>query len=286
MPFTFGSLFSGIGGIDLGFERAGMVCKWQVEINEYCRRVLEKHWPTVRRWGDVATFPPVADAAGILRERTGKECDGSLFQAWRVDLIAGGFPCQPVSVAGRRQAERDPRWLWPHFARIVRQLRPRYVFVENVPGLLLPGSGGPGIFADLAQMGFDAEWATLPASAFGAPHLRERVFIVAYSQKEPCLRKRRRNTTRQQGAKAKIGFKKPPAVAVSDGNSPQARIFRAGREVAALPFPCWGTDQPGVARTSYGVPHRVDRIEGLGNAVVPQVAEWIGRLILSQEDGA
>ncbi len=310
MAFTFGSLFSGIGGMDLGLERAGMQCAWQVEINEYCRRVLERHWPAVRRWDDVATFP-CADAKGILRKRKGTDSDRLLLEEWGCDLIAGGFPCQPVSVAGRRQAERDPRWLWPHFARIVRLLRPRYVLIENVPGLLIAGHGGCSVFSDLAQMGLDAEWATLPASAFGAPHLRERVFIVAYREGVRCdqgrLSKRTReehakplfngiiasdsgssesperhnaNVQRRRQRKAKQAGMGGRAVAHRDIHRPQARIYRAGREFQALPFPCWGTDQPGVARTLNGVSHRVDRIAGLGNAVVPQVAEFIGRLIM------
>src|SRR5262245_38127917 len=112
---TFGSLFAGIGGFDLGFERAGMKCVWQVEIDPYATKVLEKHWPHVRRHDDVQTFPPAGD--------------------WRCDVICGGFPCQPVSLAGKRRGQDDERWLWPHFSRIIRELRPRFAVVENVPGL-------------------------------------------------------------------------------------------------------------------------------------------------------
>src|SRR5262245_52410373 len=181
---TFGSLFSGIGGMDLGLERAGLRCMWQVEINEYARRVLERHWPDVPRFGDVAAFPPAdADDGGCEVQAEATEPGGDESHdrlSLRVDLICGGFPCQPVSVAGRRQAQRDPRWLWPHFARVVRVLRPRYVLVENVPGLLVRGIDD--VLGDLAEMGFDAEWCCLPASAFGAPHLRERVFVVAYAK--------------------------------------------------------------------------------------------------------
>ena len=112
-PLTFGSLFAGIGGFDLGLERAGMVCKWQVEIDEYATRVLEKHWPTVRRWNDVRTFPPEGD--------------------WNVDVICGGFPCQDISVAGKGAGLAGARsGLWYEFARIIRHIRPRWVIVENV----------------------------------------------------------------------------------------------------------------------------------------------------------
>lgn len=291
---TFGSLFAGIGGLDLGLERSGMKCVWQVEINEYCRQVLEKHWPSVRRWDNVETFPPktaIANAGEsgrqkpqVLQPRDRNESVAD--DDWQADLICGGFPCQPVSLAGRRQAKRDPRWLWPHFARIIRKLRPRFVLVENVPGLLVPGSGGLDVFSGLAEMGFDAEWATLPASAFGAPHLRERVFVVAYAG---SCRRNGRSADGRSVESAKRGSQGSQKAlrseeALTHGHGAQARIFRPGPEIAALPSPCWGSDKPGVARTSHGVPNRVDRIEGIGNAVLPVVAEWIGRRIMEAQE--
>ena len=128
------SLFAGIGGLELGLERAGMTVVGQVEIDPYCRRVLAKHWPEVPRHDDVRTA----------------------VEWWRggdprpvVDLVCGGFPCQPVSVAGQRLAQADPRWLWPAFHTVVRGLRPRYVLVENVPGLLAAGMGD--VLGDLAE---------------------------------------------------------------------------------------------------------------------------------------
>jgi DNA (cytosine-5)-methyltransferase 1 len=157
-----GSLFSGIGGMDLGLERAGFKLKWQVEIDPYANRVLAKHWPDVRRWDDARTFPPPGD--------------------WDVDLIAGGFPCQPHSNAGYKKNRDDPRWIWNEFDRIIRALRPRLVLVENVPGLLVRGFGD--VLRDLAAGGYDAEWNCVPAGAFGAPHLRRRVFVLAYPQGE------------------------------------------------------------------------------------------------------
>ncbi len=113
----FGELFAGIGGIGLGLERAGMEVRWHVEKDEYCRRVLAKHWPDVARYEDVK--------------------DVGAHNLEPVDLICGGFPCQPVSVAGKRKAQDDERWLWPEFSRILRELRPRYALMENVPGLLV-----------------------------------------------------------------------------------------------------------------------------------------------------
>jgi DNA (cytosine-5)-methyltransferase 1 len=136
---TFGSLFAGIGGFDLGLERAGLVCQWQVEIDPFCRKVLEKHWPQVKRYDDVRTV-----GAGTLEA---------------VDLVCGGFPCQPHSLAGRRQGSADERDLWPEFARVIRELGPRWVLAENVPGLLSIDAGRVfgNILQDLAACGYDTE---------------------------------------------------------------------------------------------------------------------------------
>jgi DNA (cytosine-5)-methyltransferase 1 len=163
---TFGSLFAGIGGIDLGLERAGWECRFQVEIDPYCQAVLAKHWPDVPRYGDI----------------TGVDWSG----VEPVDLIAGGFPCQPFSVAGKQRRLEDDRWLWPEFQRAIRELRPRYVLVENVPGLLV-GGGMDLVLGGLAELGYDTTWDSIPAAAVGAPHLRYRVWITAYAngQGEP-----------------------------------------------------------------------------------------------------
>jgi DNA (cytosine-5)-methyltransferase 1 len=155
---TVGSLFAGIGGLDLGLERAGMTVIWQSEIDPYASRVLAKHWPTVPNLGDIKTI------------------DWSTVE--RPDLICGGYPCQPFSYAGNRQGDDDPRHLWPHALTAIRHLRPRYVLLENVPGHLSLGFGR--VLGDLASIGYDAEWDCFPAAYVGAPHLRYRVFIVAW----------------------------------------------------------------------------------------------------------
>jgi DNA (cytosine-5)-methyltransferase 1 len=223
---TLGSLFSGIGGFDLGLERAGFRVRWQVEIDPWCRSVLAKHWPGVTRYADVSTVGDDLET---------------------VDCICGGFPCQPVSVAGAMLAEADERWLWPDFARVVRVVRPRVVIVENVPGLLVRGFDD--VVRDLAACGYDAEWDCLPAAAFGAPHLRWRLFVVAYPA----------------GARPQVG----------------ERIFDGGTwtHTAASTHRWWLTE-PGMDRVADGISGRVDRIRALGNAVVPQVAEAIGRRVL------
>src|ERR1700688_2294445 len=160
---TLGSLFSGIGGFELGLERTGgFKTVWQVEIDPYCQRVLAKHWPDVRRWDDVRTFPPPGE--------------------WGCDVICGGFPCQDISTAGKRLGITGPQsGLWAQFSRIIGEIRPRFVIVENVAGLSVRGMDR--VCGDLAALGFDAEWETIPAGAFGAPHLRNRIFLVAYSEK-------------------------------------------------------------------------------------------------------
>lgn len=293
----FGSLFSGIGGLDLGLERAGMHCAWQVEIDPYCRRVLAKHWPNVPRWDDVRTFPPA---------------EGD----WGCDLIAGGFPCQDISVAGRGAGIDGHRsGLWREFARIVRELRPKYVLVENSPALL--GRGIGRVLGDLAERGYDVEWFCLPAAAFGAPHLRWRLFLFANSNGQQQAggryrsmgREQRQERTRQATREATAdtnsqwqqqsqggiqeqrqrtvnrGRHADAAGIAADADSrrhwtPEEAIFAGRDEPEQSDF--W-TDDPGICGVGYGIPNRVDRIRGLGNSVVPQVAEWIGRRIMEAQ---
>lgn len=239
LPFTFVSLFTGIGGIDLGLERAGMTAAGQVEIDPWCRKVLAKHWPEVPRHDDV---------------RTAAEWWGGRAAP---DLVCGGFPCQPVSEAGYHAAQDDPRWLWPAFADVVRALRPRIILVENVPGLLDRGMGD--VLGDLASLGYDAEWSILSACALGAPHARERLFLVANASGDRWHQGRQ---SQHKGQAHLVG------AGLREGH---------GRAWSAEPRP------HGVA---YGVPHGMDRNRGLGNAVVPQVAEHIGRLILAHAERA
>ena len=160
MSLTVGSLFSGIGGLDLGLEWAGMRVVWQVENDPFCISDLERHWPDVERHRDIRQLDP----ADLLA----------------VDLICGGFPCQPISVAGRQKFGADDRWLWPEMRRVCEVVRPRWVLVENVRGLLSADSGRlfGGVVRDLAALGYFVEWDCVPASAVGAPHIRDRVFVI------------------------------------------------------------------------------------------------------------
>lgn len=162
MTLTYGSLFSGIGGLDLGVEAAGFEPRWQVEWDGWCQRLLARRFPEVAQYSDVTQVDPASLET--------------------VDLIVGGFPCQPISVAGRQQAQDDERWLWPDYLRLVQALKPSYVLVENVRNLLRVNAGTAmgEVLAGLAQAGYDAAWDVLGAVDVGAPHRRDRLFIRAW----------------------------------------------------------------------------------------------------------
>ncbi len=233
---TFGSLFSGIGGLDLGLERAGMRCLWQSEIDHYASRVLNKHWPNTPNLGDIR--------------------DINWTTVPRTDVICGGYPCQPFSVAGQRNGVNDPRHLWPYFADAIRILRPRYALLENVAGHLTLGFGS--VASDLASLGYDIQWDCIPASSVGAPHRRDRLFILAH-------------TTRSDGNRPP----QQPRMASTRWATPKPREPYSDRK----PADHWSTRQPDIPRVADGVPDRLDRLRCLGNAVVPQVAEHIGHII-------
>jgi DNA (cytosine-5)-methyltransferase 1 len=263
-PLTFGSLFAGIGGFDLGFERAGIVCSWQVEINGFCQKVLARHWPTVYRHDDIRTFPPAP------------------LKQWRVDVICGGFPCQDISLAGRGAGiEGKQSGLWTEFTRVVRLLQPIYVVVENVAHL--PHRGLPRVLGDLAQLRYDAEWTVLPATAVGAFHIRPRLFVVAYSQRNGRDRVHERQQTGRVASHPGVSSKD-----VSHRSAPSypPLIFeriaeRCADARATVGVGQWGTE-PEVERVVNGLPRGLVRPQliSLGNAVVPQLAEVIGRLVV------
>jgi DNA (cytosine-5)-methyltransferase 1 len=226
VTLTVGSMFSGIGGLDLGLERAGMSVVWQAEVDPYCSRVLAKHWPHVPNLGDVT------------------QVDWS--EVERPDVICGGYPCQPFSQAAR--GRNNAVNLWPHMRTVVDALRPSFVLLENVASHL--GRGWPVVLADLDALGFDVEWSVVSACAFGAPHTRRRLFAVAYP------------------------------------HGSRESVLAFDEEVAGVSTPTadgrhgW-LPSPDDVRADDGVPHRVERLRALGNAVVPQVAEFIGQQLLA-----
>jgi len=292
VSLTFGSLFAGIGGFDLGFERAGMVCKWQVEIDDYATRVLAKHWPNVHRERDI------------------RACGKHNLQP--VDVICGGFPCQDISYAGHGAGlDGERSGLFFEAIRVVRELRPRFVVLENVAALLTRGLDR--VCGTLAEIGYDGEWHCISAAAVGAPHIRDRVFVIAYAEGE------RRGTRRTRGVAGTCKRQEDAAVlANSDGDGCPWREERNRKTKDRQPTSrrcdpvrfcddvsdsaCqlrngsgiwteqtgwpefanrdWWETEPAVGRVANGVSNRVDRLRGLGNAVVPQVAEWIGRRIM------
>lgn len=251
------SLFAGIGGFDLGLERTGgfktvAFC----EIEPFAVRVLNKNWPGVPVYGDVCE---------LTAEQL--EADGIA-----VDVICGGFPCQDLSVAGKGAGLAGERsGLWSEIARLVRDIRPRFVIVENVANLLAGPPEQPGgwfgrVLGDLAECGYDAEWRNLPAWVVGRPHERQRVWIVAYPEQE-----RREGILPHflgQHAAASFGSHQA-AVALAASRDLAERV--RGRVRGESPF----------LNGAYGLPEVVGGLGAGGNAVVPQIPELIGNAILA-----
>lgn len=232
------SLFTGIGGIDLAAECAGFETIGQCEFAEFPTKVLEKHWPNVPRWKDIRDV-----TAGSFREKTGRNT---------VDLISGGFPCQPFSIAGKQKGEADDRYLWPEMLRVIKELKPRWVLGENVVGLLRLGI--ERVLSELENVGYRPTVYQIPACGVGAPHKRERVFISAYSVSERWdgLDENSQNESTEfdiQNAQTRWN---------DEGN-----IFMDFYGVITNP-------SSGAKRNDDGLPEGVDRLKSLGNAVVPQ----------------
>lgn len=269
-PLTFGSLFAGIGGLDLGLERAGMECKWQVEIDEYGQRVLAKHWPDVRRHDDIHTWPTE--------------------DAEHVDLICGGFPCQDISYAGKGAGlDGERSGLFYELIRVVREMEPQYVLLENVAALLTRGLDS--VLGTLASIGYDAEWHCIQAADVGAPHIRDRVFVLAHATSV-----RKRSGTRRgcnegrcvlmesTGSRGDVDDCGPTLADASRQLLDRSGVGTEQTGRGELANSDWWAVEPAVGRVADGVPARVDRLRGLGNAVVPQVAEFIGKAIVEKHN--
>lgn len=279
MTLTVGSLFSGIGGLDLGLERAGMKVIWQSEIDPYCNKVLKKHWPEVTNHGNI------------------KDIDWTRIE--RPDVICGGYPCQPFSTAGNRRGTDDPRHLWPWVRDAISALRPTYAILENVRGHL--SMGGLQVIGELAEIGYDAEWRVVSAAGMGAPHRRERIIIVAYAN-DSGDRASQRNVERKDEASSAKWVNtqhKPCRCSPEMEHATSARCKTSVQQTQTI----WTTDveqsdlqersnngwwetEPDVGRVADGISNRVDRLRGLGNAVVPQVAEYIGRLVMAAHNNS
>ncbi len=289
---TFGSLFAGIGGFDLAARWMGWDHRWVSEIDPYACRVLQKNFPDVPNLGDITQLknpPPV-------------------------DVLAGGFPCQDISVAGKGAGITGERsGLWKEYARIIGEISPRYIVIENSP--MLRSRGMEVILHDLDALGYDAEWHCIPAYAVGAPHSRDRIWIIAYRHGEceqPMLAQRSPERSEAVTPAGKMdvvvadrsgGDARIPHVADSmhtgleghprheDECDQQGRIDPQSSGHTATPRVLGGADharwwlsEPAVGRVVHGIPSRVDRMRCLGNAVVPQVPLFLFTHIQQHEE--
>lgn len=295
-------LFSGIGGFSLGLEWAGgfktvAFC----EADQKCRRVLRKHWPATKIYIDVTTLTQkrlVADGIPTI------------------DVVTGGFPCQDISTAGKGVGIGGARsGLWKEFARLICEVRPRYAIIENVSALRSRGLSV--VLTDLASIGYDAEWHCIPASAIGAPHRRDRIWIISYprynagstEQKFQCEMQ-----TEEPWRSGKDGMETGDELADTDSqrqsqqkgieqefkgracNCSEEPISHASRRLphgagetrtgwAEFTNGGWWQTEPPVCGVAHGFPGRVGQLKQLGNAVVPQIPYLIGRAIMEVEDG-
>ena len=274
-------LFSGIGGFSLGLERAGFKTVAFCEIDKKCQLVLKKHWPDVPIFDDVKTLKK-----GDLNER--------------IDVICGGFPCQDISLAGKGAGLAGERsGLWREFHRLIKEIKPKFVIIENVAALR--SRGLDEILGSLASIGYDAGWHCIPASAVGAPHRRDRIWIVAYPHSKSSVQACQNAISQSRQGDAWMGFARgswgqhvsESYTYVADTTSER---LKGVRSVGIEESPAYVRPQilvrgsfrkskyweaePSMGRVADGVPNRVDRLKQLGNAIVPQIAELIGKAII------
>ena len=288
-------LFSGIGGFSLGLEACGMTTAAFCERDEFCTKILNKHWPDVPVHNDV------------------RQLDGTKY-AGSIDVVCGGFPCQPFSNAGKKRGHRDDRHLWPEMLRVISESKPRWVIGENVSGFVRMALDGVSL--DLENEGYEVRPFVLPACAVDAKHRRDRVFIIAYKRETMGNSKhdglsapkvaRSFGETQERSPQGSFKAIKPERagrpsdhgamdVAYTDNEGLQGReesrnaegqgkatvkqSTRLGEFVGGGDWPL----EPAVRRMAHGVPNRVDRIKSLGNAVVPQLIKAIGELVLAAD---
>lgn len=237
-------LFSGIGGFSLAASWTGVIepvlfC----EIDPFCQKILKKHWPHVPIHPDITTYKV-----------------GAYASASTIDIVSGGFPCQPFSVAGKRRGTEDYRNLWPEMFRVIQEARPTWVVGENVGGIIRMVLDQ--VLSDLESSNYQTETFVVPACAVDAPHRRDRIWFVAYSE-GVGMEGNRPNRERK------------PRI--------QAREVLSGCNSTGGDRREWPTE-PGVGRMAHGVPNRVDRLKALGNAIVPQVAYQIFKYIAEVEN--
>jgi DNA (cytosine-5)-methyltransferase 1 len=275
-------LFAGIGGIALAAEWADIETVAFCEREPFCQKVLKKHWPKVPIFDDVKTLN-----RQLLEEKGVIEPGGT------IDIISGGFPCQPYSLAGKRKGKEDDRDLWPEMFRIIKELRPTWVVGENVANFV--NMELDRTLSNLESIGYKGQSFIIPACAVDAKHRRERTFIVAYSDSGGHIHGQVKEfpTETREHAQCK------PVSSSSDVSNASSKRLPRGKETGNFkekrknsdkhpsgfhqePRGQWAVE-PDVGRVAYGVPNRVDRLKGLGNAVVPQQIYPIFKYIMEIE---
>tara|TARA_R100000655_G_scaffold61027_1_gene99417 strand:- start:82 stop:942 length:861 start_codon:yes stop_codon:yes gene_type:complete len=278
-------LFSGIGGFALGLESTGYFKTVQfVENEKWCQKILNKNFPEIPIHDDVKTY-----------------------KGYDADVVVGGFPCQPFSVAGKQKAIQDDRHLWPNMFRVIKETKPTWVIGENVRNIISISEGMvlEQVYLDLESEGYEVQSFIIPASAVNAPHQRYRTWIVAYSECNEHRQEIRRsseetsevqrehrqndNQSRQFSGASAVRFsnKGYDDVAHTDSKGSQRQwkiTIRTYEELENFGNPCWWNTEPNVGRVAHGIPNRVDRLKGLGNAIVPQIAYQIGKAIMEAEN--
>jgi len=281
-------LFSGIGGFSLGLEATGgFETKAFCDIEEYPRQVLQKHWPHVKQYEDIKE---------LNYERL--KADG----IDSIDIITGGYPCQPFSIAGRQKGEQDPRHLWPEYFRLVKELRPTWVIGENVSGHIKLGLDT--VISDLESEDYSVRPFSISASSIGANHQRERIWILAHSRRSQWpraeLRGENENETRKENANQFERSSSTSEVDVANTNDERLQRqwqsrnqftprFNSSRESSeegqGTVGQGWWESEPNMGRVAHGIPKRVDRLKSLGNSLVPQIPYYIGKTILEVMNG-
>src|SRR6188768_1095834 len=275
------SLFSGIGGFDLAASWMGWENVFQCEIDPYCQAVLKKNFPQTKRYGDI------------------KQLDATPYRG-TIDILTGGFPCQPYSLAGKRKGNKDDRHLWPEMLRVITEVRPTYIVAENVYGLINWSKGlvFEQVQTDLENIGYEVTPVILPACSANAPHKRDRIWFIAHASGKPCnisvfeWRQIKTCNPNAQWTGSSRTFTNPNKqrlpVRIQAGwriNKETNASLKGCESTRIYPTSHWGEfpTQSAICGRDDGIPNRVDRIKSLGNAIVPQVAHEIFKAIVRTE---
>jgi len=329
MTWRMLDLFSGIGGFSLAAQWVwgdDLEIVAFCEINKFCQKVLHKHWPNVPIIENVRDVQNANSSVNGKSKTEGRQAIDrnikSTSPIWHssIDLLTGGFPCQPFSCAGKRKGKEDDRFLWPEMFRVIKEIRPRWIVAENVAGIVRMELDN--CLSDLEGEGYSTGTVIIPACAVNAPHRRDRVWIVAYNEKQRNRYEsaRTRNTWSKLHSERRKGMGLQPNNSSQDvadngsGNTQQRDastqgssqcfikkgkakssgtigrqnicegIGKAGNFGSANIQGDWWSIEPDVGRVAHGIPSRVDRLKSLGNAIVPQVAYQIMRAIRMVEN--